>query len=119
MTGDLWEVRTLHGGLSLELRGGESRDGMRTKPALVVVQGSDQVRVHCGILRPTPTALLAVLNDGLRVGPLPRKGGICEEWRRTEQRSGTRCAAAHCAALNSGPGLPSVGVLAVGAVYHA
>ena len=23
MTGDLWEVRTLHGGLSLELRGGE------------------------------------------------------------------------------------------------
>ena len=75
------------------------------KPALVVVQGSDQVRVHCGILRPTPTALLAVLNDGLRVGPLPRKGGICEDWRRAEQRS-VRSAGA--------PGLASVGVLAVG-----
>lgn len=46
MTDDLWEVRTLHGGLSLELRGGESRDGMRTKPALVIVQGEEQVRVE-------------------------------------------------------------------------
>ena len=31
---DLWEVRALHDGLSLELRGGDSRDGMRTKPAV-------------------------------------------------------------------------------------
>jgi len=59
MSGDLWEVRTLHGGLSVELRGGESRDGMRTKPALVIVQGGDRVRVHsagfagCGTLRRT------------------------------------------------------------------
>jgi hypothetical protein len=39
-------VRTLHGGQGLELRGGESRDGMRTKPALVIVQGSERVRVE-------------------------------------------------------------------------
>ncbi len=32
---DLWEVRTLHGGLGLELRGGVP-NGMRTKPALVI-----------------------------------------------------------------------------------
>jgi len=40
---DLWEVRTLHGGLGLELCSGESRDGMSAKPALVIVQGSDRV----------------------------------------------------------------------------
>lgn len=34
----LWEVRTLAGGLRLELRGGD-------KPALVMVHGSDRVRV--------------------------------------------------------------------------
>lgn len=36
---ELWEVRHLHGGLSLELRGGE-------KPALVIVQGGERVRVE-------------------------------------------------------------------------
>ena len=36
---DLWEVRTLHGGLSVEMRGGE-------KPALVLVQGEERVRVE-------------------------------------------------------------------------
>lgn len=39
MSGDLWEVRRLRGGLSVELRGGE-------KPALVLVQGEDRVRVE-------------------------------------------------------------------------
>jgi len=51
MTGQLWEVRTLHGGLSLELRGGPLRWGSgtrfaREKLALVIVQGSDRVRVE-------------------------------------------------------------------------
>ena len=39
MTGDLWEVRPMPGGLALELHGGD-------KPALVIVQGSDRVRVE-------------------------------------------------------------------------
>ena len=39
MTVDLWEVRTLPDGLALELRGGD-------KPALVIVQGSDRVKVE-------------------------------------------------------------------------
>ena len=38
MTADLWKVRTMPGGLSLELCGGD-------KPSLVIVQGSDRVRV--------------------------------------------------------------------------
>ena len=37
MTADVWEVRTLPGGLALELRG--------DPPALVLVQGSDRVGV--------------------------------------------------------------------------
>jgi len=36
---DLWEVRTLHGRLSLDLRGG-------AKPALVLVQGGERVNVE-------------------------------------------------------------------------
>ena len=38
MTGDLWDVRPLPGGLGLELRGGD-------KPTPVIVQSSDRVRV--------------------------------------------------------------------------
>ena len=49
MTADLWEVRTLRGGLSVELRGGDSRDGARTKPALVIVQGSERVTVGSAV----------------------------------------------------------------------
>jgi hypothetical protein len=52
MTGDLWEVRTLHGGLSLELRGGE-------KPALVIVQGSDRVIVGLAHVK----AVIAAMGD--------------------------------------------------------
>ncbi len=54
---DLWEVRRLHGGLSLELRGGESRDGMSTKPALVIVQGSDRVRVELADVKTVVAAM--------------------------------------------------------------
>ena len=46
---DLWEVRTVHGGLRLELRGGDSGDGMRTKPATVIVKGGEQVRVELAV----------------------------------------------------------------------
>ena len=63
MTGDLWEVRTLHGGLSLELRGGESRDGMSTKPALVIVQGSERVRVELGDVKLVVAALVDAAAD--------------------------------------------------------
>ncbi len=56
MIEDLWEVRTLPGGLSSGLRGGD-------KPGLVLVQGSDRAIVELahvkavhsyGASRPTP-----------------------------------------------------------------
>jgi len=49
---DLWEVRTLAGGLSLELRAGE-------EPALVLVQGEDAVRIPLAEAK----ALVAALTD--------------------------------------------------------
>lgn len=39
MTDDLWEVRSVSGDLSLELRAGD-------RPALVLVRGGDRVRVE-------------------------------------------------------------------------
>ena len=53
---ELWEVRTLHGGLSLELRGGE-------KPALVIVQGSDRVRVELADVKSVVAALVNAAAD--------------------------------------------------------
>jgi hypothetical protein len=52
MNSDLWEVRTLPDGLALELRGGD-------KPALVIVQGSDRVRVDLADAK----AVIAALGD--------------------------------------------------------
>ena len=43
MTDSLWEVRTLPGGLALELQG--------NPPALVLVQGSDRVRVNLAYVK--------------------------------------------------------------------
>ena len=52
MTGDVWEARAMPGGLSLELRGGE-------KPGLVLVQGSDRVRVDLSHVK----TVIAVMGD--------------------------------------------------------
>ena len=53
MTGDLWEVLTLPGSLSLELRGGD-------KPGVVLVQDSERVREELGDTQ-------ALLDGGRRV----------------------------------------------------
>jgi len=63
---DLWEVRTLHGGLSLELRGGD-------KSALVVVQGSDRVRVE---LADVKTAIAGMGDAAADLAALPAAGGV-------------------------------------------
>ena len=49
---DLWEVRSLDGGLALELRAGD-------EPALVLVQGENRVRVDLAHSK----ALVAALTD--------------------------------------------------------
>jgi len=51
MTGDLWEVRAWPGGLSLELRG--------DPPGVVIVQGSDRVRLELGDVR----SVIAAMGD--------------------------------------------------------
>ena len=56
MADDLWEVRRLHGGLRVELRGGK-------KPALVLVQGSDRVRVELGDVKVAIAALAGAAAD--------------------------------------------------------
>lgn len=52
MTGDLWEVRDLGGGLTLELRGGG-------KPALVLIQQGQAIRVELVHVK----AVVAALTD--------------------------------------------------------
>lgn len=54
MTGDLWEVRPLAGGLALELHGGEV-------PALVLTQGGQAIRVE---LRHVIDLVAALTNAG-------------------------------------------------------
>ena len=54
MIGDLWEVRTLHDGLALELHG--------NPPALVLVQGSDRIRAELAHVK---TVHSAALRDGM------------------------------------------------------
>ncbi len=54
MTGDLWEVRTLPDGLALELHD--------NPPALVLVQGSDRVRVELAHVKAVHSASL---RDGM------------------------------------------------------
>jgi hypothetical protein len=50
MNGDLWEVRPLPGGLALELRAGD-------KPALVLAQGENRVRVEMAHVKSLVAAL--------------------------------------------------------------
>ena len=66
MIDDLWEVRTLHSGLSLELRGGE-------KPALVIVQGSDRVRVE---LADVKTVVAAMADAAADLAGVLAAGGV-------------------------------------------
>jgi len=54
MTGDVWEVRTLLGSLALELHG--------DPPGLVLVQGSDRVRVDLAHVKAVHSA---ALRDGM------------------------------------------------------
>jgi len=64
-TGDLWEVRRLHEGLSVELRGGD-------KPALVIVQGSERVRVELAEVKLVVATLAEAAAD--LAGVLARAG---------------------------------------------
>jgi hypothetical protein len=66
MTDDLWEVRTLHGGLSVELRGGE-------KAALVLVQGGDRVRVE---LADVKTVVAAMADAAADLAGVLAAGGV-------------------------------------------
>ena len=53
---DLWEVRTVRGEVNLELRGGE-------KPALVIVQGEDRVRVELADVKAVVAAMADAAAD--------------------------------------------------------
>jgi len=73
MTDDPWEVRTLPGGLTLELSPGEApvRYSSGTAHALVLRQGTQAVRIELAQVRVVPAALeraagdLAVLPAGV------------------------------------------------------
>ena len=66
MSGDLWEVRTLPDGLTLELWGGGN-------PALVLVQGDRRVRIDL----PHAKAVVAALVDGAAdLAALLASGGV-------------------------------------------
>jgi hypothetical protein len=56
MSSDLWEVRTLPGGLALELRAGDD-------PALVLVQGENRVRVDLAHVKALVAALAEAAAD--------------------------------------------------------
>jgi len=109
MSGDLWEVRTLHGGLSVELRGGE-------KPALVFVQGTDRVRVELADVKSVHsygashrTERRATLRDGMVAAMANAAADLaahCALLRHTTP---------HCTAVRDSLGR----VMAAGGVYHA
>jgi ribosomal protein L12E/L44/L45/RPP1/RPP2 len=63
---DLWEMRTLPGALALEFRGED-------KPALVLVQGDNRVRVELARVK----ALVAALTDAAAdLAELLASGGV-------------------------------------------
>jgi ABC-type uncharacterized transport system permease subunit len=70
---DLWEMRTLHGGLSLELRGEE--------PALLIVQGSDWVRVELASVKLVVAAMAGAAGD---LAPLTRASYRWISWCRRQ-----------------------------------
>jgi hypothetical protein len=79
MTNDLWEVRTLHGGLSAELRG-------REKPALVLVQGSERVRVELADVKVVVAGIADAAADWPRCWRLEET-----EMNRVAPQFGSRC----------------------------
>ena len=65
MTADLWDVPTLPGGLSLELRG--------NPPALVIVQGSDRAKVGLAHVK----SVIAAMGDAAAdLAGLVAAGGV-------------------------------------------